>query len=134
VVSFTPLPLYPRGKVPGTDWVRGWVDPRVALNDVEKRTFLTLPGLELRPLGRPARSQSLYRLRYPRSFRKDGNKSKLRTRRDQGQIQFAKLLAGTRFKTFCLPVYCLKAKNAVQYTELYLGTLFCMGITLGLSK
>jgi hypothetical protein len=26
--------------------------------------FLTLPGLELRPLGRPARSQSLYRLRY----------------------------------------------------------------------
>jgi hypothetical protein len=30
---------------------------------VEKRIFLTLRGLELRPLGRPARSQSLYRLR-----------------------------------------------------------------------
>jgi hypothetical protein len=29
------------------------------------RKFLTLPGLELRTLGRPARSQSLYRLRYP---------------------------------------------------------------------
>jgi hypothetical protein len=29
--------------------------------------FLTLPRLELRPLGRPARSQSLYRLRYPGS-------------------------------------------------------------------
>jgi hypothetical protein len=28
---------------------------------------LTLPGLELRPLGSPARSQSLYRLRYPGS-------------------------------------------------------------------
>jgi hypothetical protein len=28
---------------------------------------LTLPGLELRPLGRPARSQTLYRLRYPGS-------------------------------------------------------------------
>jgi hypothetical protein len=28
---------------------------------------LTLPGLELRPLGRPARSQSLYGLRYPGS-------------------------------------------------------------------
>jgi hypothetical protein len=35
------------------------------LDDVEKRKFLTLPGLELLPLGRPARSQSLYRLRYP---------------------------------------------------------------------
>jgi hypothetical protein len=34
---------------------------------VKKRKFLTLPGLELRPLGRPARSQSLYRLRYPDS-------------------------------------------------------------------
>jgi hypothetical protein len=28
------------------------------------RQFLTLLGLELQPLGRPARSQSLYRLRY----------------------------------------------------------------------
>jgi hypothetical protein len=28
---------------------------------------LPLPGLEIRPLGRPARSQSLYRLRYPGS-------------------------------------------------------------------
>jgi hypothetical protein len=40
------------------------VDPRVGLEDVEKRKFLILPGLELRPLGRPARSQSLYRLSY----------------------------------------------------------------------
>jgi hypothetical protein len=29
--------------------------------------YLTLPGLELRPLGCPARSQSLYRQRYPGS-------------------------------------------------------------------
>jgi hypothetical protein len=28
------------------------------------RKFLTLPGLKLRPLGRPARNQSLYLLRY----------------------------------------------------------------------
>jgi hypothetical protein len=41
------------------------VDPRAGLDDVEERKFLILPGLELRPLGRPARSQSLYRLRYP---------------------------------------------------------------------
>jgi hypothetical protein len=31
--------------------------------DLEKRKFLTLPELELRPFSRPARSQSLYRLR-----------------------------------------------------------------------
>jgi hypothetical protein len=30
------------------------VDPRAGLDDVEKRRFLTLPGLELRYLGRPA--------------------------------------------------------------------------------
>jgi hypothetical protein len=41
-----------------------------APDNVEKRKFLTLLGLglELRPLCRPARSQSLYRLRYPRSY------------------------------------------------------------------
>jgi hypothetical protein len=52
VVSFTAQPLYPRG-----------MGPRAGLGDVEKRKFLTLPGLELRPFGNPARSQSLYRLR-----------------------------------------------------------------------
>jgi hypothetical protein len=31
--------------------------PRAGLDDMEKRKILTLPGLELRPLGRPARSQ-----------------------------------------------------------------------------
>jgi hypothetical protein len=41
------------------------VDPSAGLDVVEKRKFLTLPGLELRPLGRPGRSQSLYRLCYP---------------------------------------------------------------------
>jgi hypothetical protein len=44
------------------------VGPKAGLDDVGKRKFLTLPGLELRPLGRPARSQSLYRLRYPGSW------------------------------------------------------------------
>jgi hypothetical protein len=43
------------------------VDPTAGLDDVEKRESLTLPGLELRPLSRPVRSQSLYRLRYPGS-------------------------------------------------------------------
>jgi hypothetical protein len=44
------------------------VNPRAGMDDVEKRKFLTLPGLELRPLGRSARSQSLYRPLYPVSI------------------------------------------------------------------
>jgi hypothetical protein len=43
------------------------VDPRAGLDEMEKCKFLTLPGLEPRLLSRPARSQSLYRLRYPGS-------------------------------------------------------------------
>jgi hypothetical protein len=69
-VSFTPLPLYPLGKSPPPPvsyWIGGRVDPRDGLDDMEKLKFLTLPGLELGPRGGPARSQSLYRLRYRRS-------------------------------------------------------------------
>jgi hypothetical protein len=44
---------------PGILWIGGWVGPRTFLDDVEKRKFLTLSGLELQPLCRPARSQSL---------------------------------------------------------------------------
>jgi hypothetical protein len=51
-------------RAPGTQWIKGWMGPRAGLGDVEKRQFLTLPGLELPALGCPARSQSLYRLRY----------------------------------------------------------------------
>jgi hypothetical protein len=40
------------------------VGPRASLNDMVKQKFLPPPGLELRSLGRPASSQSLYRLRY----------------------------------------------------------------------
>jgi hypothetical protein len=51
-----PCRLTPGGKVPGTDWTGGWVDTRAGLDDVEKRKFLTLPGLELRTLSRSARN------------------------------------------------------------------------------
>jgi hypothetical protein len=54
----------PKEKASGTHWIGGWVDPRAGLDTAENRKFLTLQGLELRPLGLPARSQSLYRLRY----------------------------------------------------------------------
>jgi hypothetical protein len=49
---------------PSTHWIGSWVDPRAGLDDVEKREVLTLPELEPRPLDRPARNQSLYRLCY----------------------------------------------------------------------
>jgi hypothetical protein len=46
--------LFPSGdRAPGTHWIGVWVDLRGGL---EKRKFLTLPGPELRPLCRPARS------------------------------------------------------------------------------
>jgi hypothetical protein len=62
-----PCRFTPGGSAPGTHWIGGWVDLRASLDDVEKRKFLTSPGFELRPLGRLARSQSLYRLSYPGS-------------------------------------------------------------------
>jgi hypothetical protein len=62
-----PCHFTPGETSPGTHWIGGWVGRRGGLDDVEKRNFLTLPGLELRPLGRRASSQSLHRLRYPGS-------------------------------------------------------------------
>jgi hypothetical protein len=63
-----PCRFNPRERAPSIHWIEGRVGPRAGLDDVEKRIFLTLSGLELRPLGHPARSWSLYRLRYPGSF------------------------------------------------------------------
>jgi hypothetical protein len=57
----------PGERDPGTHLTGGCLDPRAGLDDVEKKKFLTLTGLELQPLSRPARSQSLYRLRCPGS-------------------------------------------------------------------
>jgi hypothetical protein len=46
-----PAALPPEEIAPGTHWIGGWVGHRAGLDDVEKRKFCTLPGLELRPLG-----------------------------------------------------------------------------------
>jgi hypothetical protein len=46
----SPVALPPGERAPGTDWIGGWVDPRASLDDLEKRKFLTLPGLELQPV------------------------------------------------------------------------------------
>jgi hypothetical protein len=62
-----PCCFTPRERTLGIHWIGGWVCPRAGLDDMEKRKCLTLSGLELRPLSRPARSQSLYLLRYPGS-------------------------------------------------------------------
>jgi hypothetical protein len=37
----------PGERAPGTHWIVGWVVPRTGLDDIEKRKFLPLPGLEL---------------------------------------------------------------------------------------
>jgi hypothetical protein len=36
----------PGERAPCTHWIGGWVGPRADLDDVEKRKFLTPPGLE----------------------------------------------------------------------------------------
>jgi hypothetical protein len=59
-----PEALPPGKGLPGTHWIADWVGPRAGFDDLEKRKFLTLLGLEIRPLVRPARSQFLYRLSY----------------------------------------------------------------------
>jgi hypothetical protein len=63
--SASRLGHFPPGeRAPGTLWIVGWMGPRTSLEDVERRIILTLLGLELRRLARPARSHSLYPLRY----------------------------------------------------------------------
>jgi hypothetical protein len=57
-----PAALPPGNRAPG-----GWTSGSF-LDDVDKRKFLDLLGLDLWPLVRPACSQLLYRLRYPGSL------------------------------------------------------------------
>jgi hypothetical protein len=52
-------------KAPGTHYIGAWMGHRAGMGDMEKCKFLTLPGLELEPIGRPASSRPIYRLRYP---------------------------------------------------------------------
>jgi hypothetical protein len=54
-------------RAPVTHCIGGCIGPTIGL-DVERRKIFPLLGLELQPLGRPASSQSLYRLRYPGSL------------------------------------------------------------------
>jgi hypothetical protein len=67
VVSLAPRPLYARGKSPRYQLDRRLGGPQSRSERRGEEKILALPGLELRPLGRSTRSQSLYRLRYPDS-------------------------------------------------------------------
>jgi hypothetical protein len=88
VVCFTVLPLYTRGK-----------NSRAGPDDMEKWKFLTLPGLELRSVCHPARTQSLYRLSY----------------RDSSQFTMYMLLPGCSCSTIC----CLQFMCCYLTTQLY---------------
>jgi hypothetical protein len=59
----------PRERTPGIHWIVGWVGPRARLDDVEKKKFLTLRGLEPWPHDHPARSQSLITQIYYKWYR-----------------------------------------------------------------
>jgi hypothetical protein len=55
-----PAAIPPGDRVPGTLSIGGWVGSKVGPDDIEKRKFLILPGLEPQTFGRPAHIQSLY--------------------------------------------------------------------------
>jgi hypothetical protein len=66
VVTFTPLPPYPRVKNRGTNWLAGWVGLRGGLDTGQEKNVLSLPGIEPRYLGRWIHSPvSLYWLSCP---------------------------------------------------------------------
>jgi hypothetical protein len=66
--ALRPCRFTPGERAPGSHWIGGCVDPTADLDIMEKLKFLTLTGLELRLLGRPARNQSLHLLHYRSSF------------------------------------------------------------------
>jgi hypothetical protein len=67
-VSFTHLPLYPRGN---THWIYDWVGPREPLDSVEYRT--SCPCRESNPSSE-ASKPSLYRLSHPGSHKASAQK------------------------------------------------------------
>jgi hypothetical protein len=49
-----PAALYPRGKNPGTQWIRGWVGPRAGLDAEARREIRPCLGSNLdRPFVQP---------------------------------------------------------------------------------
>jgi hypothetical protein len=75
--------LHAPGALPPRDPLdrRLGVCPTSGVDDVVKRKFFPLPGLELRPLGHPARNQSLYR--HSHSGSKSYPARKIKTKKPQ---------------------------------------------------
>jgi hypothetical protein len=84
----------PEERDPGTHWIGGWIGPRAGLDDMGNWKFLPPSGLELRGLGRPARSQSLYRLWY------------------SGWLQY--ILLNTEFTSLWFPFYSCEQVNSFR--------------------
>jgi hypothetical protein len=72
VASFTPWPLYPSRKGPRDALYRRLGGPQSRCGRRGEEKILYLTGTRTTTLDRPARSQSLYRLRYPGSCTKCG--------------------------------------------------------------
>jgi hypothetical protein len=64
MVTFTALPLYPGQRTPSTYSIGGYVDLCAGLDDIEKLKIFDSTGIRTPTPNRPARSQSLYRVRY----------------------------------------------------------------------
>jgi hypothetical protein len=54
--------LTPGERIRDTHWIEGLVGCRFGLKYMEKLRFFSIPGFEVRPLTRPARCHSYYRL------------------------------------------------------------------------
>jgi hypothetical protein len=132
-VSFTDRPLYPRGKSSRYSLNRRLDGDQNRSGQNGEEKILSLPALGLRPLGRPARSQSLYRLRYPGSAgleRSGGGLIEVQFSafawRDWGRPKSAQSMSRPELepRTFRMPV------NNVTATSCH---LVCVDVKFGLS-
>jgi hypothetical protein len=64
VISFITLPLYHRGKSPGTHGIGDWLGSSVSLDNMENEILLTVPGIELQPSVFKSVASSCNRLHY----------------------------------------------------------------------
>jgi hypothetical protein len=108
LVSYSQRPLYPRRK---SHWLGAWVDPRPVWTTWRRKKFLTLPGLELRPLGRPA-----YRLLYPGSLTVDrimggGGTTEFVVTLYHLSVDFKSACDTINIKQLCLAMGKLKIRN-----------------------
>jgi hypothetical protein len=105
-------------RAPGTHWIGGWINPRAGLDDLEKGKFLSLSGLELWPLGRPASSQSLYRLHI--LFHSSLPNSTKQTNNNQQNNLKQKLINNSYFRYFTDEYF-----NTFKHCNLYVFVFIC---------